>query len=74
MWGPLRPPNPVKRGSLERVSLVGIQTRVLETESVTRLKQEHNLVGCKSVGMGSNMLADKYRWASVRRGKIRPYK
>ncbi|VDH94545.1 Hypothetical predicted protein [Mytilus galloprovincialis] len=73
--GPLRSPNPVKRGSSERVALVGNQAGVLERESVTKTRTPFNhSVGCKSVGMGSNMSTDKYRWALDRRGKIPPYK
>ena len=72
---PLRSPNPVKRGSSERVALVGNQAGVLERESVTKTRTPFNhSVGCKSVGMGSNMSTDKYRWALDRRGKIPPYK
>ncbi|CAG2257403.1 unnamed protein product [Mytilus edulis] len=61
--GPLRSPNPVKRGSSERVALVGNQAGVLERESVTKTRTPFNhSVGCKSVGMGSNMSTDKYSW------------
>ncbi|CAG2255747.1 unnamed protein product [Mytilus edulis] len=62
LGGPLRSPNPVKRGSSERVALVGNQAGVLERESVTKTRTPFNhSVGCKSVGMGSNMSTDKYR-------------